>query len=62
VPIVVDVDGIRWITPSMWPMKRILRSLREHPQYTAEDSRELCLGYAPRAELVQTEQVEGAGA
>jgi len=38
VPVVIDVDGIRKITPPMWPIDRLLRSLREHPQYTPADS------------------------
>jgi hypothetical protein len=37
----------------MWPIDRLLRSMREHPQYTPEDSRWLCLGYAPRARLLR---------
>ena len=53
VPVIVDVDGIRRVAPSLWPIERLLRSMREHPQYTAEDSRELCLGYAPFARLVR---------
>ncbi len=52
-PIIVDVDGIRRIVPSMWPMDRLLHSMREHPQYTPSDSKELCLGYAPYAQLRQ---------
>ena len=53
VPVIVDVDGVRQWTPPMWPIDRLLRSLREHPQYTPEDSRWVCLGYAPRAKLVR---------
>lgn len=53
VPIIVDVDGIRKITPPMWPIERLLRSMREHPQYTPADSRELCFGYAPYAKLTR---------
>jgi hypothetical protein len=51
VPVVIDVDGIRKITPPMWPIERLLRSMREHQQYTPADSKELCLGYAPFAQL-----------
>jgi tRNA A-37 threonylcarbamoyl transferase component Bud32 len=53
VPVIVDVDGIRRITPPNWPIDRLLRSMREHPQYTPTDSKELCLGYAPYAWLMQ---------
>jgi tRNA A-37 threonylcarbamoyl transferase component Bud32 len=52
-PVIVDVDGIRRVVPSMWPIDRLLRSMREHPQYTPEDSKELCLGYAPFARLTR---------
>jgi hypothetical protein len=33
----------------MWPIDRLLRSLREHRQYTPEDSKWVCIGYAPYA-------------
>jgi hypothetical protein len=52
-PVIVDVDGLRQFGPPMWPIDRLLRSLREHPQYTPEDSRWVCVGYAPRARLVR---------
>ncbi len=54
-PIIVDVDGIRKLTPPLWPIDRLLRSMRQHPQYRSEDSRELCLGYAPFARLNREE-------
>jgi hypothetical protein len=53
VPVIVDVDGIRRWVPAMWPIERLLRSMREHPQYTPGDSKELCLGYAPWAKLMR---------
>jgi tRNA A-37 threonylcarbamoyl transferase component Bud32 len=46
-PVLVDVDGIRF---RRWPalgISRLLRSMRDHPQYTVEDSLALCQGYAP---------------
>ncbi|HEX4053191.1 MAG TPA: lipopolysaccharide kinase InaA family protein [Tepidisphaeraceae bacterium] len=46
-PVLVDVDGIRF---RRWPalgISRLLRSMRDHPQYTPEDSLALCQGYAP---------------
>jgi hypothetical protein len=52
-PVIVDVDGLRQFAPPMWPIDRLLRSLREHPQYTPEDSKWVCIGYAPRARLVR---------
>ena len=60
VPVIVDVDGIRRWVPAMWPIERLLRSMREHPQYTPADSKELCLGYAPWARLMK-EQGSGFG-
>jgi tRNA A-37 threonylcarbamoyl transferase component Bud32 len=54
-PILVDVDGIRrrqWIALGI---QRLLRSMKEHRQYTPADSLALCQGYAPRARLVQEE-------
>ncbi len=48
-----DFDGLRQFAPPMWPIDRLLRSLREHPQYTPEDSRWVCVGYAPHARLYQ---------
>ena len=59
-PVIVDVDGIRRFVPDMWPIDRLLRSMREHRQYNREDSRELCLGYAPWAKLVR-EKGSGLG-
>jgi tRNA A-37 threonylcarbamoyl transferase component Bud32 len=58
-PILVDVDGIRrrqWIALGI---QRLLRSMRDHPQYTPADSLALCQGYAPYAKLLQ-EPVEVA--
>ena len=54
-PVMIDVDGVHdiWWRPRMWSIERLLRSMRDHPQYTPEDSKELCLGYAPRAKLVR---------
>jgi tRNA A-37 threonylcarbamoyl transferase component Bud32 len=52
-PILVDVDGIRrrqWVALGI---QRLLRSMKEHPQYTASDSLALCEGYAPHAQFVK---------
>jgi tRNA A-37 threonylcarbamoyl transferase component Bud32 len=54
-PVLVDVDGIRF---RRWPalgISRLLRSMKEHRQYTPEDSLALCRGYAPfsRSEIRQ---------
>ena len=52
-PTLVDLDGVR---PYRWDgfgVQRLLRSMKEHPQYTPEDSFWLCRGYAPHAPLVE---------
>ena len=55
-PVMVDVDGIR----SNWGigegMRRLLLAMKEHPQYTPEDSYHLCKGYALFAQMVRREQ------
>jgi tRNA A-37 threonylcarbamoyl transferase component Bud32 len=53
VPVMIDVDGIRKFVPSLWPIERLLRSLRGHKQYTPEDSRWVCMGYAPNGRFVR---------
>jgi tRNA A-37 threonylcarbamoyl transferase component Bud32 len=50
-PILIDVDGVRHYSWRGAGIERLLRSMRDHPQYTPADSLALCLGYAPRAEL-----------
>jgi tRNA A-37 threonylcarbamoyl transferase component Bud32 len=60
-PVIVDVDGLRQFAPPMWPIDRLLRSLREHPRYTPEDSRWVCVGYAPRARLYEEPRSEERG-
>ena len=50
-PVLIDADGVRkrrWVALGI---ERLLRSLREKPQYTPEDSLALCRGYAPYARL-----------
>ena len=52
-PILVDVDGIRrrqWVALGI---QRLLRSMKEHPQYTPVDSLALCQGYAPHAKFIR---------
>jgi tRNA A-37 threonylcarbamoyl transferase component Bud32 len=46
-PVLIDTDAVRF---RRWPglgMERLLRSMREHEQYTPADSLSLCLGYTP---------------
>ena len=58
VPVVIDVDGIRADRGRAQAMHRLLRSMKEHPQYTPADSLALCQGYAPFAPM-HREQPEG---
>jgi tRNA A-37 threonylcarbamoyl transferase component Bud32 len=51
-PVMVDVDGIRrrqWVALGI---ERLLRSMRDHTEYTPADSLSLCQGYAPFAKFV----------
>lgn len=52
-PVMVDVDGIRRVSGAGVGIERLLRALRNHPQYTPADSLALCRGYAPHAPLQQ---------
>jgi tRNA A-37 threonylcarbamoyl transferase component Bud32 len=50
-PVLIDVDGIR---RRHWPalgIQRLLRSLLDRKQYSPDDSRALCEGYAPHMPL-----------
>jgi tRNA A-37 threonylcarbamoyl transferase component Bud32 len=52
-PVLVDVDGIRrrqWVALGI---ERLLRSMREHEEYTPDDSLALCQGYAPFAKFAR---------
>jgi tRNA A-37 threonylcarbamoyl transferase component Bud32 len=46
-PVLVDVDGVRFYRWNTFGIRRLLRSMREHRQYTPADSLALCRGYAP---------------
>jgi tRNA A-37 threonylcarbamoyl transferase component Bud32 len=50
-PVLIDVDGIRRLKAMGLGMERLLRSMRDHRQYTPQDSFWLCRGYAPYAPL-----------
>jgi tRNA A-37 threonylcarbamoyl transferase component Bud32 len=48
-PVLIDTDAVRF---RRWPalgIQRLLRSMRDHEQYTPADSLALCQGYAPYA-------------
>jgi tRNA A-37 threonylcarbamoyl transferase component Bud32 len=54
-PVLIDIDGIRrrrWIALGI---ERLLRSMKENPKYTPQDSLSLCSGYAPFARLTVPE-------
>jgi tRNA A-37 threonylcarbamoyl transferase component Bud32 len=52
-PILIDMDGVRHYRWIGFGIDRLLRSMREHTQYTPPDSLELCLGYVPRGRLLR---------
>ena len=58
-PVLVDVDGVRFYRWSLFGLHRLLRSMREHRQYTPADSLALCRGYAPFMRI-ERELDEGA--
>lgn len=52
-PILIDLYGVRHYRWAMMGIDRLLRAMRQHPQYAPADSKALCLGYAPRAKLAR---------
>ena len=52
-PVLVDVDGVRFYRWTAFGIQRLLKSMREHRQYTPLDSLELCQGYAPFKRMEQ---------
>jgi hypothetical protein len=52
-PILIDLDGLRYYRWSMLGFNRLMRAMRQHPQFTPEDSYYLCRGYAPEARLLR---------
>ena len=56
-PVLIDIDGVRqrrWVALGI---RRLLKSMQKHPQYTPADSLALCQGYAPFTRIGR----EGAG-
>ena len=49
VPVLVDLDGVRHYRWATAGILRLLRAMKQHPQYTPADSLALCQGYAPAA-------------
>ena len=46
-PVMIDPDAVRFRRWLALGIRRLLRSMKEHPQYAVADSLSLCLGYAP---------------
>jgi tRNA A-37 threonylcarbamoyl transferase component Bud32 len=59
-PILVDVDGVRFYRWDTFGIARLLKSMREHRQYTPADSLALCRGYAPFTRMEAEELAEEA--
>jgi tRNA A-37 threonylcarbamoyl transferase component Bud32 len=57
-PVMVDMDGIRRRRLVAAGIERLLRAMRQHPQYTVPDSLALCQGYAPFAPIGQEQEPE----
>jgi tRNA A-37 threonylcarbamoyl transferase component Bud32 len=55
-PILVDVDGIRFRRWAALGIIRLLRAMRDHPQYSVADSLALCQGYAPFSPMPEREK------
>jgi len=55
-PVLIDIDGIRRRRWTALGIRRLLRSMREHRQYTPADSLALCRGYAPFSATVRPEE------
>ena len=52
-PVMVDMDGIRrrrWVGLGI---ERLLRAMKQHPQYAPADSLAICQGYAPFSPMQQ---------
>jgi hypothetical protein len=49
IPVMIDLDGIRMLLRKLqgFGIQRLLRAMRQHPQYTPPDSLALCRGFAP---------------
>ena len=49
----VDVDGVRHYRWDGKGLNRLLRAMKQHQQYTPQDSLWLCQGYAPWARIAE---------
>ncbi|MBC7785309.1 MAG: hypothetical protein H7144_15865 [Burkholderiales bacterium] len=60
-PVLIDAYGIRKLNSflQLFGIRRLLRAMRDHPQYTPTDSLHLCLGFQPRG-MPPTDDTEPA--
>ena len=60
IPVMIDLDGIRMLLRKLqgFGIQRLLRAMRQHPQYTPADSLSLCQGFAPFTQIVREDDVE----
>lgn len=60
-PVMIDLYGIRPLTWFLqtWGIRRLLRAMKQHPQYTPADSLALCRGYAPYSSQIVPEPSGG---
>lgn len=56
-PVMIDADALRHYRWSLLGLHRLLKAMRQHPQYTPADSKALCQGYAPASPLVSDQAV-----
>jgi len=56
--VMIDMDGIRklnyWL--QLWGLHRLLRAMKQHPQYTPADSLALCQGFAPSVKVQREDE------
>lgn len=52
-PVLIDLDGLRYYPWAMLGFNRLMRAMRQHPQFTPDDSLHLCKGYAPEARVTR---------
>jgi tRNA A-37 threonylcarbamoyl transferase component Bud32 len=60
-PVLIDSYGVRRLTYSrqLCGIRRLLRAMKNHPQFTPDDSLSLCTGFAPITVPVLTETQAG---
>ena len=58
IPVMIDLDGIRMLLRKLqgFGIQRLLRAMRQHPQYTPADSLALCQGFAPFTPIMREDE------